>query len=262
MKVLCIGSKVLGVTSKVKDFTGKVLSIQGQGRQMRYSVKWDNGASGDYFKRSLSLLTAEDNPNQPEEDYEEEDYQEDNQEGYQEEQVEPLEPASASLLFCHSQQWTLSEEVIDDTSPLCTVKAKLLFNQVEEIKVATDTMKEVDFYNLMYPMDETFGEMLLSTNLNPRRKGFAETNKNEITKFFGIRMAMILDTRRGSIANYWNENEDTESIFQAPCYGKRFKMSKNRFEVIHSCWALAMPEEANKPTKVSPTLYMVCLLFC
>ena len=91
MKVLYIGSKVLEVASKVRDFTVKVFSIQVQGRQMRYSVKWDNGASGDYFKWSLSLLTVEDNANKLEEDYEEADYQKNYQDDYQEEYSEGIE---------------------------------------------------------------------------------------------------------------------------------------------------------------------------
>lgn len=73
----------------------------------------------------------------------------------------------------------------------------------------------------MYPMEETFGEMLLAANLKLRlQRGFSEADKPELTKVFDILLAMIFDTRRGSIATHWNESEDHDSFFGCPVTGK------------------------------------------
>lgn len=238
---------MLGKTSTVKNYIGEVTTIVGEGHQKRYHIQWENGkGSGDYAKRSLSLLPLLPQ-NYQAEHQEEEDHDED--EDQVEEEDEENDEGGGDDLLCHGQRWVHAEEVINDTSPQCTIKAKMLLNQVEELKVATDRMREIDYYYLMYPMEETFGEMLTATNRNLRKKGLRETDKAEITRFFGIRLAMILDTRRGSIANYWNKTADPGSIFQAPNYGERFKMAKNRFEAIHACWALTMPEDTATPIK-------------
>lgn len=70
----------------------------------------------------------------------------------------------------------------------------------------------------------------------------APVSKGEMTKYFGIRLSMVLQTQRGSISDYWRVDSDPDTIFEAPNYGLKYGMSRNRFSVITQHFLLSHPQ--------------------
>lgn len=54
-KVLKTGSRVFGGKKDLQGFAGEVTGITGIGHAKKFAVRWDNGDSGLYSKKALSL---------------------------------------------------------------------------------------------------------------------------------------------------------------------------------------------------------------
>ena len=58
-------------------------------------------------------------------------------------------------------------------------------------------------------------------------------------KFLGITLAMGLETTRGGVKAFWDDDEDlTGTIYQNKNYKTRFGMSRHRFQEIRTCLAM------------------------
>lgn len=142
------------------------------------------------------------------------------------------------VLSVDGQHWEESLHGITvDQSSHCIVHTELLWSEADRFKIDTGRMKELDYFNFMFPTD-CLPAMLDSTNLNLASQNIPLTSKGELYRMLGIRLAMALDIQRGVTGDFWNNVQDPNTIFRAPCYGERFGMPKSRWEQLNTFWSL------------------------
>ena len=73
------------------------------------------------------------------------------------------------------------------------------------------------------------------SNQSGRPSVKAPINIGILFQWLGIKLAMVLEPRRGPSSIYWNVQDSEETIYTAANFGQRFKMTKNRYETILQC---------------------------
>jgi hypothetical protein len=68
-------------------------------------------------------------------------------------------------------------------------------------------------------------ELLPNTNATLELRHQTPATEGEILGWFGIRLAMSLESVRGPVSDYWAQGNNDGTIFQNSDYGTRFKMS-------------------------------------
>ena len=89
-----------------------------------------------------------------------------------------------------------------------------------------------------------------------------DISKPELIKFFGLRVAMAVEPRKGGLPEYWKTEaayKPMKTVRTAANYLERFGMSRHRFQLISSCLRLALPENPDLPDeeKVRITLFFI-----
>ncbi len=92
--------------------------------------------------------------------------------------------------------------------------------------------------------------MVTATNVAIAKRKDRATNKGEILKFFGTRIASALERRRGSVRDWFSAEMEDSCVLSGGRYESRFKMTTRRFELLSSCFRLRVdPDEANAGDK-------------
>jgi len=100
-------------------------------------------------------------------------------------------------------------------------------------------IKEFTYFLLLFPMVFLVTVIVVHTNNNLRARQKTYTTQGELVKFLGITLAMALETTRGGVKAFWDDDADlTETIYQHKNYKTRFGMSRHRFQDLRT--ALAM----------------------
>ena len=86
-------------------------------------------------------------------------------------------------------------------------------------------------------------EVLASSNypVNVR----VPVTKGEFIRWIGIRLCMVITPLRGGLDSYFATEAAEGSVYEPGNYGKRFKMSKNRFKAIQESLRFGPPESAD-----------------
>jgi hypothetical protein len=79
------------------------------------------------------------------------------------------------------------------------------------------------------------------TNVILQRKGKPKTSKGEFLKYIGIRLASVLERRRGAVRTWFKEGNVEGSVHQHGAYFKRFGMTATRFQALNDCMRLRPP---------------------
>ena len=97
----------------------------------------------------------------------------------------------------------------------------------------------IDYFNLMHP--HNWHKMKDSTNstiLNEDDKITVGT----LQTWLGLIFAMMLDPVRGDRGDYWQTKAEDESVILPRNFGSRFKMTKNKFEMIMKNFKIEPPK--------------------
>ena len=138
----------------------------------------------------------------------------------------------------HGQLWREIESINTDLATECTVQFNLNLPEGLRLKESQGLLTHLDIFLFMYPMAESFEEMLDATNANIQQDNNKEgarpqpfATKGEFVKLLGIRFATILDNRPGAIPVYWKKpssdyngtpsarNEQEKTIFLPADFG-------------------------------------------
>ena len=132
------------------------------------------------------------------------------------------------LLCPHGQTWKVVERVKIDqaasTKDYCTL---FKWSNVQE------EMCELDYFLLMYPRQH-LSSLLKYTSERLQANSELPLLEGEYFRWIGIRLAMVLESKRGPLNIYWSDIQDPNSVYTPGCYGKRFGMTRKRFQAI-SC---------------------------
>lgn len=167
----------------------------------------------------------------------------------------PTFPASLPAIPSFPEFLTVDHQVWEDTglgitvdqAAHCTVHTELLWSEEDKFKIDTGRMKEIDYYNFMFP-SECLPAIIDSTNINLTSQNLPPANLAELKRMFGIRLAMALDLQRGAVGDFWSIVQDPGSISRPPRYGERFGMTKARWDQLTSLWSL----EQGHPSHIAP----------
>eukprot|EP01039_Chlorochromonas_danica_P008897 gene8897-9816_t len=102
--------------------------------------------------------------------------------------------SSNSLSIPHGQQCV--EVNSTNLTNSIRVQATFHWNQIEQIKILQGKMTELDYYKVMFPMEECYPEILSGTNEILRRE------------------VMAIDPRPGCRQEYWREESIVKSVLQ------------------------------------------------
>eukprot|EP01039_Chlorochromonas_danica_P000351 gene352-376_t len=161
----------------------------------------------------------------------------------------PAIPTSLEYLNVDGQVWEEAMHGITvDHSSHCTVHTELLWSDEDKFKIETGRMKELDYFNFMFPTD-CIPSILDATNINLASQNLPPVSRGELYRMFGIRLAMALDLKMGVVnGDFWNSVQELGTIFRSPRYGERFGMLKSRWEQLNSLWSL----EQGPPSHIAP----------
>jgi hypothetical protein len=146
------------------------------------------------------------------------------------------------LLSPNGQQWYDKGEVTVD---LGINNSRTSLRWPGNINIRGDVQPvrtELDYFTLFWP-HQINNEMLRFTNDLLVAKRYRETSEQEMLKFFGIRLAMTLDRAGLAIPDYWETQPIEGSTFQPSDYGRRYKMSRHRFQSLSYCQRFAEYDE-------------------
>ena len=116
----------------------------------------------------------------------------------------------------------------------------------------------IDYFTLLFPM-QYINIFISSTNNKLRGKNVSITDIGELFKYFGIRLAMIVQPQKGGISAYWRTGYNSDSTIISPNFGIRFGMSRKRFEDITTCLCL---ENSNNNNNIEVYIYYdVCIVY-
>jgi hypothetical protein len=100
-------------------------------------------------------------------------------------------------------------------------------------------IKELMFFLLLFPLTFLNTVIVENTNNNLRAKQKTVTSQGELIKFLGITLAMSLDTKRGGVTAFWDDDEVLEeTIYQNKNYRTRFGMTRHRFQDLRANLAM------------------------
>ncbi|RYG58684.1 hypothetical protein EON64_21050 [archaeon] len=117
------------------------------------------------------------------------------------------------------------------------MRTEILWGDEEKAKFEHGMMREIDFFNFMFPVD--FIQLMVDcTNGNLVAQNLALTSVGEMYRMLGVKLAMALEGRPGLNVDFWGVQQDASTIYRPHKYGERFGMSKTRFDHLLMCWAL------------------------
>ena len=102
--------------------------------------------------------------------------------------------------------------------------------------VAVVERKPIQYFNKCFPMDMTpiiinyMNESINASQIAMNLK--IPVTTGDFFSWLGIRLATVIEPKRGGIASYWSTKPELQSIYNEGNYLKRFGMSKTRFEVM------------------------------
>jgi hypothetical protein len=101
---------------------------------------------------------------------------------------------------------------------------------------------EIDYFYLLFPT-EVMPEVVIATNENLVDGRHAKTSTGELYRWFGTRLAMAVQQRRGTVAEYWRKEPREGFVSQASDFGSLTKMTRHRFETLSTC--ISFGDETN-----------------
>jgi hypothetical protein len=133
------------------------------------------------------------------------------------------------LLSPHGHSWTNNGEVSFDVTTKYHDRAKIIWKGPR--KYLSDR-SEADYLKLMFPIKLVHVAVELTNEEFIRRGMLSNFTEEEFWRYLGIRLAMTVAGDNKTIPEYWNETEDLESFDPPLCFGRRFDMTRHRFENI------------------------------
>ena len=113
----------------------------------------------------------------------------------------------------------------------------------------------LDYFILSYPSDSWTKSIHATNNMiNEKYPESEHTTLGEIITYLGLRLGMCMDPIRGGYEAYWNtpDRNTSRQIMLPRDFGTRFGMTKNRFELLTTCFQLDFEEPIiNNPNRVS-----------
>lgn len=145
--------------------------------------------------------------------------------------------------------WSDANPITIDASRQYHHHFSIRYNAVEQLKTPNER-KAIDYFHIMNAInfDRVVDAINDSLTLDFTLEGSSRhaVTKGEMIKFFGIRLAMVLNHRQGSILDYWAVEQKPGTIFEPLNYGKKYGMTRNRFMAIHKHFVLDYPQNADQ----------------
>lgn len=143
----------------------------------------------------------------------------------------------ANLLSPHDQVWSEIEEKAVETQGVYTRSAAI--NWPPHLQhIPFQERKPIDYFYLMHP--NNWHKMRDCTNVSILNEEDKVT-VGQLQTWLGVWFAMCLDPTRGDRGDYWKTKPDNESVLTHRNFGSRFKITKNRFEMITKNFQLEGP---------------------
>ena len=147
-------------------------------------------------------------------------------------------------LLPHGRVWAVRDTLLIDPSAKDNVhSARFWWPQALTM---VDVKKEIDYLYQLYPM-KGLNQMLAYTNANLHSNGHVLLTRGELSKYLGLRLAMVCERKRGSITIYWEQGvQPSGTVYTGADFGGRFGMTRHRFQNIHvtQCLSFADPKPA------------------
>ncbi len=124
-------------------------------------------------------------------------------------------------LTSSNRQWEVcTGGRLNDTPDIYSDDTRFRFPQCFRNK---DNKLAIDYFMSSFSR-KSLESIVEATNEELGKYNYEVTNKTEILKFLGIRLAMCIDPLRGSVYDYWKDKYDEDSVFVPRCAEKRFGM--------------------------------------
>lgn len=174
----------------------------------------------------------------------------------------PPAPAVDPLLVRNGYVWRVGVPVVIDASQQHHHNFRVNYNAAQQLR-GFGIRDEFDYYmhmnaiNLDVLVAATSASLAADQYIAPSLR--APVTKGEMLKYFGIRLATVLQTQRGTILDYWRVEVEPDTIFEAPRYGIKYGMSRNRFMVITQCFTLSHPQGPQMVGIYALTIILTCI---
>lgn len=150
-----------------------------------------------------------------------------------------LPEEDSDVIVVNDTKWTPVDNIDADLNgPKPKLRPRFLFSLVDsDALFGPTTRKPMHYFRLMFPSDIMASIVLHTNNLIKSKcgDGAKGIDSYELYKFLGIRLAMAIDPLYGTKKEYWATKTSDRTIRQPKDYGKRFGMSRDRFEQIEKC---------------------------
>jgi hypothetical protein len=182
--------------------------------------------------------------------------------GEEEEEEEELEPEGAegdvgafgeavvgNTVTCHGRVWSVVPDVTVDQAAEdaggVKHEAQIRWGGRFVNDDGERTLEQI-FYR-MFPM-ASIDQIIAATNVVMKQRNLGKpTTRGELLKCFGLRLAMVIEPRKGGVEAYWNAEDSPETTFTPADFQGRFQMSCSRFKRIWSAFRLSPPQGDGEP---------------
>ncbi len=139
------------------------------------------------------------------------------------------------------RQWDIVDAVAHDAALAIKIKPRLLWHQFNP----TDEKTALDYFEFLFPIN-TISLLVSNTNRVLANKRMKTLCKGELYRWFGIRLAMAVEPRRGPLTTYWETSTREDSVRVPANFGERMGMQRHRFEQIQSCLSFTDTADSNE----------------
>ena len=140
------------------------------------------------------------------------------------------------LLRPHGVLWEEIDDVVQEQCPNNAFGVRSIIHMAsrsQELGVKSVS----DYFYTLFPMAE-LKKIIAGTNAMLTEKNKPLTTKGEIIKYLGIRLAAVLERRRGTVRSWFQDGNIENSIFQCGSYSIRFGMTVTRFQILSESFRL------------------------
>lgn len=113
---------------------------------------------------------------------------------------------------------------------------------------AEDLTSPLRFFSVSFPFEFFVQVVVPNTNASLHRAKLLQTNLDEILKYIGIRLMMVR-MRLDKLSDYWSETP--VSFYDAPHFGLKYGMTRNRFLQINKHLTFWPATETNVSVDIS-----------
>lgn len=152
----------------------------------------------------------------------------------------------------HGQIWQDKGELLVDSAANEAYNQPARINFPQNLTLNDGDVDIESYFTLLFPMSFLSQSIVPLTNGVLQSRHQVPTTTGEILKFFGLSLAMALDSCKGGIDIYWSQPIEHENTVILPRnFGQRFGMARDRFKLLRTCLTFSLPPHQHAAVPVA-----------